>query len=73
MSDKFELIKAYNFIVHTYLGRNPSKEHLQEIFDHGIHNMTNQFSNDSLDYEAIAHEFNVVVAELLRAGDNNDN
>ena len=60
-------IEMYTDLIHQYLGNNPSIAHLREIRDHGIHNITNDFSNDDFDYEVISDEFKIVVTELLRA------
>ena len=57
----------YTDLIQQYLGTNPSIEHLREIRDHGIHNITNEFSNADFDYSLISGEFKIIVTELLRA------
>ena len=70
---KITLIKPDNImsinsdLIHQYLGSNPSIAHLREIRDHGIHNITNDFSNEGFNYDAISDEFKIVVTQLLRA------
>ena len=54
-------------LIQQYLGSNHSVEHLREIRDHGIHTITNEFSNEDFDYDTISNEFKIVVTELLRA------
>ena len=40
-------------------------QHLQEVIDHGIHNMTNDFSNDESTYDAFADAFRCAAHDLL--------
>lgn len=44
-----------------------SKTYLHEIVDHGIHNLTNDYSSGTQDeYDAFADEFAAQAQELLR-------
>ena len=55
----------YNEIVKEYINLESTREYLQDIVFHGIHSLTNDFSNDEFDYDAISAEFQSVAQELL--------
>lgn len=57
-------MKTYYNIATAHLAGSTA-EHLQEIIDHGIHNLTNNFSNDDYDYEAISDAFNAAANDLM--------
>ena len=62
-----QTLNAYNYIIYSYLGANPSSDHLQEIIDNGIHNITNKFNDENLDFDAISDQFKAVSEALLAA------
>ena len=55
----------YEVIVATYL-ENCTPDVINEIAHHGIHNITNDFSNTDYDYEKIAREFVQQVQTIVR-------
>ena len=57
-------MNTYTKIVTEYL-TGSSEQHLQEIVDHGIHNLMNDFSNDEFDFDKISEEFKSVATDLL--------
>ena len=42
-----------------------TEQHLEEIVNHGIHNITNQFSDDEETYDAYTEEFATQAQAML--------
>ena len=57
-------MRTYYEIVKDHLAGSDAT-YLQEILDHGIHSITNNFSSDDYDHTEIAREFHEVAQEKL--------
>jgi len=51
--------------------RDATETYLQEIIDHGIHNLTNDFQGETdEEYEEFGQEFERQAREMLEGGEN---